>query len=286
MSNLPSDKERRWPLPLPVVEIGHLFPNYRPRRTTRPNESSTVNGDAVLSVSKKRPAETDSSKDKNSAKRQKNSGESSEKKGVAEYSRAHCGKSKYVTWKQRFEELKAYKAKYGSCNVPHSKKAATHKRLGDWVHNQRSGYNLFMKAKEAAGNPTSSCLGMTIERIGHLEEIGFEWSVGSTKIPWDTRFEELKEYKEKYGTCNVPFRGKDGLHKQLGHWVNTQRNGYKMFLRAKEAGEPTTSCYGMTEERIGCLEEIGFEWSASEEINIRLNGPFDIRFIDESVAKV
>jgi hypothetical protein len=32
-----------------------------------------------------------------------------------------------------------------------------------------------------------------------LEKIGFVWNVREARTPWLRRFEELKEYKEKYG---------------------------------------------------------------------------------------
>ena len=32
-----------------------------------------------------------------------------------------------------------------------------------------------------------------------LEGIGFVWNVREGRTPWSQRFEELKEYKEKYG---------------------------------------------------------------------------------------
>lgn len=32
-----------------------------------------------------------------------------------------------------------------------------------------------------------------------LEEIGFVWNVREDRTPWTMRFEELKQYKEKYG---------------------------------------------------------------------------------------
>ncbi len=32
-----------------------------------------------------------------------------------------------------------------------------------------------------------------------LEAIGFVWNAREGRIPWSQRFEELKEYKEKYG---------------------------------------------------------------------------------------
>ena len=131
---------------------------------------------------------------------------------------------KEVPWDSRFEELKAYKEKYGTCSIPRPRaKDGPYKQLANWVNNQRTGYSEFMKAKKA-GLPTTNCHGMTEERIARLEEIGFEWSVGWSS-QWDSRYEELKAYKEKHGTCHVPYV-KGGPHEQLANWVRTQRLGY------------------------------------------------------------
>ena len=61
---------------------------------------------------------------------------------------------------------------------------------------------------------------------------------------WETRFQELKEYKRKYGTCKVP-QGNG----QLGAWVS----GQKDYLR-KTAGNRTKKAT----DRYNRLAEIGF----------------------------
>jgi hypothetical protein len=38
--------------------------------------------------------------------------------------------------------------------------------------------------------------------------------------PWHEMFEELKEYKEKHGTCHVPVTKPSPEHKELGVWVS------------------------------------------------------------------
>ena len=42
-------------------------------------------------------------------------------------------------------------------------------------------------------------------------------------ITWLNKFEELYEYKKKYGNCDVP-DDKSGEHKILARWVRNQRN--------------------------------------------------------------
>ena len=62
---------------------------------------------------------------------------------------------------------------------------------------------------------------------------------------WYSRCEELVDFKQENGHCNVPHGCKE--NKQLGAWVNTQRNKFKNGLLSKEY--------------IECLKKLGFEWS-------------------------
>jgi len=148
-------------------------------------------------------------------------------------------------WNQRIEELKEYKEKHGNCNVPQVYPA--NKPLGEWVKTQRKHYRLKQQGKKSS---------MTEERILELEDVGFVWKVGTADNArndelWNQRFEELKEYKEKHGNCNVP-RGYSVNNKQLGYWVNDQRKIYRL----KKEGKKSV----MTNERILKLEAIGFVW--------------------------
>ena len=67
-------------------------------------------------------------------------------------------------WNAKFEELKAFKAKYGSCNVPQCD--PENKQLGVWLRNQRTGFNLYKTKGKGRG--------MTEERIRKLESLGVE----------------------------------------------------------------------------------------------------------------
>ena len=70
------------------------------------------------------------------------------------------------SWKERYQELIAYKNNHGDCNVPRRFKES--KQLGEWVATQRTQYKKFKDGKPSH---------MTQERIDMLEEIGFEWIV-------------------------------------------------------------------------------------------------------------
>ena len=72
------------------------------------------------------------------------------------------------------------------------------------------------------------------------------------KLTWDEKFELLKEYKEEFGNCYLPFKLR---YKKvnLGHWANTQRQAYK-----------GNDKYTITQERIDKLNSIGFIWDPLE----------------------
>ena len=71
--------------------------------------------------------------------------------------------------------------------------------------------------------------------------------------PWDTMFEQLREYRLKVGHCKVPT--KSG---KLGEWVKYQRRLYKN-LKAGNVGKHSN----ISQPRINKLDSIGFCWGQS-----------------------
>ncbi len=61
---------------------------------------------------------------------------------------------------------------------------------------------------------------------------------------WQARFNQLMNFKQEYGHCNVPINYKD---RKLARWVSVMRKSYKK------------NC--LSQERIKLLEAIGFCWS-------------------------
>ncbi|EJK73446.1 hypothetical protein THAOC_04929 [Thalassiosira oceanica] len=130
-------------------------------------------------------------------------------------------------WIVRFRELLDYRSEHGSCDVPRRQG-----QLGRWVRRQRNAY--------VAGS-------LTQDRIDRLDGIGFKWSLRelAPTVPWETRFDELVQYKEKHGDCNVPRN-----QGQLGAWVHNQRSAY--------------SANSLAQDRIDRLEGIGFKWKLKD----------------------
>ena len=130
-----------------------------------------------------------------------------------------------VPWATRFNELVRYKAKLGDCHVPWRTGY-----LGTWVKQQRRAYTGGSLAKD---------------RIDRLSSIGFKWALNKgrgAKVPWETRFGELVQYKAKLGDCDVPWRTGN-----LGTWVKQQRRAY--------------TGGSLAQDRIDRLDDIGFDWT-------------------------
>jgi hypothetical protein len=68
---------------------------------------------------------------------------------------------------------------------------------------------------------------------------------------WAEKYEDLYEYRQKNGHCQVPHTYKEDLHR----WVKRQRHQYKLMLE----GKPSST---MTPNRVKMLEEIGFIWDS------------------------
>lgn len=132
--------------------------------------------------------------------------------------------------------LKLYKSQWGDCNVPLKYKQDL--SLGSFVNNARTNYKKFQSGLSS---------NMTQEKIDQLEEIGFIWNIRQGRTPWTTRFEELKQYKERYGHCNV---SKEWMENQkLAAWVMKQKSQYKLYTAGKECN--------LTGEKVDKLSELG-----------------------------
>jgi Helicase associated domain len=98
-------------------------------------------------------------------------------------------------WESMFEKLKAYKEKHGHCLVPN--RYEKDRSLGSWVSTQRRYFKLM---KSSTNIRNSKKIHLNQLRIAKLRDIGFAWAASDPRhTPWETRFRELCEYKERYG---------------------------------------------------------------------------------------
>jgi superfamily II DNA or RNA helicase len=105
-------------------------------------------------------------------------------------------------WMSGFDNLVAYKLKYGNLDVPKNSE------LGVWVGVQR-------RARKRGD--------ISKDRIQLLDEIGFVWD--ALDFRWEKMFQELCAYKTLHGHLNMPTASEG-----LGSWVHIQR-------RAKRQGK-------------------------------------------------
>lgn len=195
-------------------------------------------------------------------------------------------------WKERFDELRDFKAVYGHCHVPIN--YHENRQLGAWVANQRISYKNYMAGiiggsahyddgiDEDDGEMTKrGGVGMTQERIAALDSIGFVWD--QSTYNWYTMYERLKMYIKD----RKPLQGdgtviKDSIdssklfyippedveNRDLRMWISLQRREHKIYLDNKNMADNNPSSLTtrkpctMTARRKRALDAIGFAWQA------------------------
>jgi hypothetical protein len=154
---------------------------------------------------------------------------------------------KITSFEKRIEQLKQYKKEHGHLRVT----MGQNKNLAIFVNH--------MRGARRDPNKTNG-VKLTQERIQKLDELGFDWAPPRTKIRWsakegkeedisfESRLEQLKNFKEKHGHLNV--KRKDD--RKLAAFCTHMRTEKKV-----EGGS-------LTEEQIKALDEIGFQWEVPD----------------------
>ena len=123
-----------------------------------------------------------------------------------------------------------YKEFYGNIDVPRRYTDANHLYLGRWLERQKSFY------REGQ---------LPHEQVQKLEALGCKWSRDLDRR-FESMFQLLCDYKEKYGNVNVPPKFKTAQGESLGNWCNNLRARYRLGK--------------IDEDRVRRLDEIGFIW--------------------------
>lgn len=133
-------------------------------------------------------------------------------------------------WHDMYIQLKDFYQERGHCNVP--QKWKVNKQLSSWVSVQRR--------RVAEGN-------MKRNRKDKLDAMGFIWDFREVyENRWESKFDRLVAFKNKYGHCKVPVTYPD---QHLAGWVDRQRT-------LKTNGRLPVS-------REQKLNEIGFIWDCT-----------------------
>jgi len=149
-------------------------------------------------------------------------------------------------WDAMYEKLLQFKKKYGHCRVSVDWKEDP--TLGRWVSKQREVYTW--------GS-------MTNHRIQKLEAIDFVWRLkpyqkrDNPKLEklWQQRYEELLQFRQEFGHCEVQNHRQRTTNWQLARWVGTQRDCRKKGL--------------LSQERQELLHKIDFVWDYDEDRETR-----------------
>jgi len=94
-----------------------------------------------------------------------------------------------VPWEMRFNELVEFKAIHGHCKVPRGYKENI--KLSEWVHMQRKNYRKRLP----------SIMG---ERFEKLDNLGFLWDIKKANPTFETRMEQLRDFRREHGHLYVP----------------------------------------------------------------------------------
>lgn len=145
-------------------------------------------------------------------------------------------------WHAKYLELRTYRTINGDCNVPRN---GANSKLGVWVNNQRQAYTNVKSGKK--GSQISQ------ERIALLDGLGFFWGKKfGPPVSWEERYNEIKQYKQSVGNCNIPIH--EANPSPLATWVLAQRSEYRRFRKGQESL--------LSLDQIGQLKEISFKWKA------------------------
>jgi hypothetical protein len=114
----------------------------------------------------------------------------------------HVKKIRTLSFDERYNELLAYKEKYNSINV--SRHDKEHKKLYHWLtHIKRSRI-------------------LTADQKAKLKALGLEVKISKNSNEFsrtfDKRFEELKEYKLKFGTAHI--KRTNAEYQNLYYWTS------------------------------------------------------------------
>jgi hypothetical protein len=148
-------------------------------------------------------------------------------------------------WDTRFSELQAYHQVHGDTNVP--RYYPLNLALGEFVHDLRTGYQ--------HGSLTEA-------RKKLLKDLGFTFVASkgrkSKATKWDTTFEELKRYKAKHGTMDIP--DSDESNAELAGWIKCQRR----YQRDKS----------LRKDRYEKLKAMGFDFGGPSQVRVSWENQF------------
>ncbi|VEU38646.1 unnamed protein product [Pseudo-nitzschia multistriata] len=135
--------------------------------------------------------------------------------------------ARQLKWDKMFELLSKYRDREGHLDVPQSHKEDG-ESLGSWLAHQRKMKREKKLAKEKVDKLERLEVGNAQETI-HLSNQHKLETVGVVfgEHTWKDMYQRLVHYQQQYGHSSVPQSYKDKDGKNLGTWLNTQRQSKK-----------------------------------------------------------
>jgi hypothetical protein len=126
----------------------------------------------------------------------------------------------YFAFEKHFNELMAFKANHGNCDVP----------LERWCSQQRYSYTKIQ-------NNQKPKVKLMDEQIRRLNDAGFNWSrqKGGCKSTFDERFNELMAFKAKHRNFNVYLTDEYAEYTSPSNWCEEMRCSYKKIHHNQKA---------------------------------------------------
>jgi Helicase associated domain len=187
-------------------------------------------------------------------------------------------------WQSRYEELLAFRRRFGHVHVPHKWEESP--SLASWVSYQRLRYKSFISQRQQRSNnnniktgppptttntgthPTSKWQGGDSSSGGHrplterqvylLEDIGFQWGPKNEK--WWEMYKDLKEFWTSTGHCKVPRNYDANPH--LYSWLASVRKYCRDYVLCVTMDGTTEGVHvsGLNEARLQALRDLDFCW--------------------------
>lgn len=138
-------------------------------------------------------------------------------------------------WESNFIKLANYTSEFGTANPPQAYRDGESK-LGTWVHSQRT------KFRNGSLNA---------ENIKRLESLpGWTWN--PLDGIWESTYEELLAFTDKFKHSSVPVSTEDPALKELSRWITRQRQSHRQNV--------------LDEQKIELLESLpGWSWKPHNE---------------------
>ena len=153
---------------------------------------------------------------------------------------------------KRFDEIMAFKAKHGHCDVPHTDEYLS---LARWCNSLKNAHKKIQNNQKPRVN-------LSDDQIQCLNNVGFKWCLQRRRSEegFNKRFSDLMAFKAKHGHWNVPYQNSN-----LGMWCSRLRCSYKKIQNNQK---PKLE---LSDEQIRRLSDAGFNLCPQR-------GAFDERF--------